>query len=169
MENEAPNRRQPLRSRNPAFAARIAALRLTLWPIYPSHIAYGPPHAAFPPTMLHFHLLTEDNMDSFAHYYSQSTPNPTTTLYPAVMNWDKEFLAQPPVSPGEWDRTKEEWQLSTLDRISIKRRMVGKFIGLSGQETPAWEVRAKLTWLEKTFEARLEEEIQAAKESRKFA
>jgi len=134
-----------------------------------------------------FHLLTEDQLDSIAHHYHQSTPGPWTNHYPAQMNWDKEFLSQQPtttssqstgrrhsrcLSQQETDfltdliKTVEDLRkpvvpsqpeghegegrrnpfagLSEKERIRIKRRKVGKFIGLVGMETPAEEIAGRI-------------------------
>jgi hypothetical protein len=137
-----------------------------------------------------FHLLTEEELDSIAHYYHQSTPGPWSNHYPASMNWDKDFLAKPTQSPTTKSRldsrrrgrrisqdttiwlddlmkTVEDIQSSTAilpsqtddvsssqrnpyaglsdkDRVRIKRRKVGKFIGLVGQETPAEEIAVRI-------------------------
>ncbi|KAM0712247.1 hypothetical protein Q7P37_011341 [Cladosporium fusiforme] len=83
----------PLTRRNSALSKKIATLQLELAPLVP--LPSGPPHPAFPKTLLAFHLLTEDELDSIAHHYHQSTPGPWTQHYPALMNWDKDFLARP--------------------------------------------------------------------------
>lgn len=75
---------------NPALARKIHTLRLSLHPLVP--LPNGDPHPAFPRTLLAYHLLTEEELDSIAHYYHQSTPNEWTHQYPACMNWDKEWL-----------------------------------------------------------------------------
>ena len=177
----------PLTRRNSALAKKIATLQLHLAPLVP--LPSGPPHPAFPRTLMAFHLLTEEELDSIAHYYHQSTPGPWSNHYPATMNWDKDFLAKPtqPLSPnararrhsrqisqenaGLWlndlmktvedisssaavlpSQTDEAGAsqrnpyagLSDKDRIRIKRRKVGKFIGLVGMETPVEEIAGKI-------------------------
>lgn len=174
----------PLTRRNSALAKKIATLQLRLAPLVP--LPTGPPHPAFPETLLAFHLLTEDELDAIAHYYHQSTPGPWSDHYPANMNWDKNFLARPDVlsptsrarrsrrlSQDEKDwldelvKTVEEMKaplirskstptieagsssnpyagLSERDRVRIKRRKVGKFIGLVGMETPAEEIAGRI-------------------------
>ena len=153
-----------------------------------------------------FHLLTEAELDSIAHYYHQSTPGPWSEHYPASMNWDKEFLAKPSSSSSqsqsatcrrhgrkssrdkdtqvwieELIKTVEDIQASMLpsqsdgespragngnpyaglsdkERIRIKRRKVGKFIGLVGMETPAEEIAGRIqASLERAIERSREE------------
>lgn len=175
----------PLTRRNSALAKKIATLQLRLAPLVP--LPSGPPHPAFPKTLMAFHLLTEDDLDSIAHHYHQSTPGPWSDHYPAKMNWDKDFLAKPTVlSPTSNTRRRsrrlsqdeknwldelmkavDEMQaplvrskssptvetggssnpyagLSDKERIRIKRRKVGKFIGLVGMETPAEEIAGRI-------------------------
>jgi hypothetical protein len=179
----------PLTRRNSTLAKKIATLQLRLAPLVP--LPSGPPHPAFPKTLMAFHLLTEEELDSIAHYYHQSTPGPWSNHYPASMNWDKDFLSKPadlssptsiikarrhsqPPSQSEevWlddlMKTVEDIQasstvlplqtqeeaaalqqnpyagLSEKDRIRIKRRKVGKFIGLVGMETPAEEIAGRI-------------------------
>ncbi|KAK4952392.1 hypothetical protein LTR10_009198 [Elasticomyces elasticus] len=158
----------PTTRRNSALAKKIATLKLTLAPLVP--LPSGPPHPAFPKTLMAFHLLTEAELDSIAHYYHQSTPGPWSDHYPASMNWDKDFLAKPTATitaaTGHTRRLSEQEKefltdllktvdelqhpvipsqpesedpspsrnpyagLSEKERIRIKRRKVGKFIGL---------------------------------------
>ncbi|KAK6433120.1 hypothetical protein LTR95_010699 [Oleoguttula sp. CCFEE 5521] len=183
----------PLTRRSSALAAKIATLQLQLAPLVP--LPSGPPHPAFPKTLLAFHLLTEDELDRIAHHYHQSTPGPWTMHYPAVMNWDKDFLARPTKRGSREDNGKEERRLSQVeiefveglmeaapeprvlsstpsaasssnpyaglsdkDRIRIKRRKVGKFIGLVGMDTPVEEIAGRIqASLERAVEASREE------------
>ncbi|KAM0709425.1 hypothetical protein Q7P35_003463 [Cladosporium inversicolor] len=198
------------RPNNAALTQKIATLQLELAPLVP--LPSGPPHPSFPKTLLAFHLLTEDELDSIAHHYHQSTPGPWTQHYPALMNWDKDFLARSTDGQGKregkasaadvdaaleadvpeeafletlmttvQDLQKEQQKkkqgtvtlrsssseevasassssssvkganagnpyagLSDKDRIRIKRRKVGKFIGLVGMETPVEEIAGRI-------------------------
>ncbi|KAF2164135.1 hypothetical protein M409DRAFT_56844 [Zasmidium cellare ATCC 36951] len=170
-------------TRNDTLSKKIETLQLRLAPLVP--LPSGPPHPSFPKTLMAFHLLTEDELDSIAHYYHQSTPGPWTHHYPANMNWDKDFLAKPkPTATSPHARrhsrqlsadeniwledlmkTVEDLQapttllasqserasgsnayagLSEKERIRIKRRKVGKFIGLVGMETPVEEIAGRI-------------------------
>ncbi|KAL9093849.1 MAG: hypothetical protein Q9165_003772 [Trypethelium subeluteriae] len=122
--------------RSPDLAKKINQLRLNLAPIVlmPS----GPAHPDYPKTILHFFLLTEEQLDSIAHYYHQSTPTIWTNSYPAPMNWDAAFFA----------RQAGTGVLSDEKRVEIKRRKLGKFIGIRGCETPVEEVALRLQLLE---------------------
>lgn len=167
----------PSTRNNSALARKISTLQLRLAPLVP--LPSGPPHPAFPKTLMAFHLLTEDELDSIAHYYHQSTPGPWTNHYPATMNWDKEFFAKqkPVTSPSQCQMSEKEdiWLEDLMDtlediqtpgplasqrnevivgnpfaglldkaRIRIKRRKVGKFIGLVGMETPVEEIAGRI-------------------------
>lgn len=170
-------------TRNDTLSKKIETLQLRLAPLVP--LPSGPPHPSFPKTLMAFHLLTEEELDSIAHYYHQSTPGPWTHHYPANMNWDKDFLAKPKPSTTSKARrhskqlsadenvwledlmkTVEDLQapttgmplasqnevtgrnpyagLSEKERIRIKRRKVGKFIGLVGMETPVEEIAGRI-------------------------
>ncbi|KKY16922.1 hypothetical protein UCDDS831_g06655 [Diplodia seriata] len=131
--------------KSPAFARKLAHLRLSIAPIYP--LPDGPPHVDFPATMLQFHLLTEAQLDALARYYSQSAPDEWTGQYPAAMGWDADFLADP--------------ALADADRVRIKLRKFGRFVGLRGCDTPVDETVARL----RLAEARLEREIELQKDA----
>ncbi|MCJ1393842.1 hypothetical protein MMC18_006718 [Xylographa bjoerkii] len=94
------------------LSTHLTHLRLPLAPLL--SITTGTPHPAFPPTLLHFHLLTEAQLDELAHYYHQRTPSQCSFLYP-----------EPVV--GRWDRAAD---------IERKRRWWGRFVGLRGCESP---------------------------------
>lgn len=202
-------------NRNPSLARKIAHLRLTLSPLVP--LPSGPPHPAFPKTLLAYHLLTEAELDALAHYYHQSTPGAYTGEYPACMNWDREWLdaARGRESASKTEGTGEEWwekflkdegveaeaeagsvtpraslhtqpqpqpqpqplsprtsrtssgkarPLTDKERIAIKRRKVGKFIGLVGMETPAGEVEERIRWAVERAREVAREELRRAEE-----
>ncbi|MCJ1287465.1 hypothetical protein MMC26_006817 [Xylographa opegraphella] len=95
-----------------SFSDRIARLRLPLAPLL--SITTGIAHPAFPPTLLHYHLLTEAALDELAHHYHQRTPELASFMYPApVVN--------------RWDCAAD---------IECKRRWWGRFVGLRGCESP---------------------------------
>ncbi|KIW07923.1 hypothetical protein, variant [Verruconis gallopava] len=130
---------------NTQLQNKISQMRLKLAPIYP--LPSGPPHPAYPKTLLHYWLLTESQLDALAQYYHQISPgNPWRLQYPACMNWDRDFLAVPHSSMGEEERRA---CLSPEERLAIKRRMFGKFIGLRGCETPMIEVEQRVKLLER--------------------
>lgn len=130
---------------------KLDQMRLILAPIY--LLPNGPPHDDYPQTLLHYWLLTESQLDSLAQYYHQLSPaNPWHNQYPACMNWDPNFLAKPdPLMSADEMKSL----LSTEERLGIKRRMLGKFIGLRGCETPLVEVERKLKFLDETMQRTL--------------
>ncbi|KAF2099845.1 hypothetical protein NA57DRAFT_75349 [Rhizodiscina lignyota] len=219
-------------SKRKELKSTIDLLKSRLHPLYPQPIG-GAPHPKFPKTIIHWLLLTEDELDSIAHYYGQSTPNKYTNKYPAPMGWDKEFLAKPDVISPQLMPWDEDWlvqfgsgrqdslnsnscastpnqisstcaefsslttseaasetlsspqstfgdhntgsnhrrhrhppivgtampeadppypvtpkALTTKERVCIKRRKLGKFMGLRGCETPVAEMELRVRFLE---------------------
>lgn len=65
------------------------------------------------------------------------------------MNWDRDFLAIP---NSEMTKEEREACMSAEDRLAIKRRMFGKFIGLRGCETPIAEMERRVKFLEGKIE-----------------
>ncbi len=95
---------------NPALEAKIANLALRLVPLV--RFTTGQVHPSFPKTLLHYHLLTDAELEGLAHFYHQRTPSMYTEFYPKPMNW-KQGLS-----------------------IAEKRRKFGKFCGLRGCDSP---------------------------------
>lgn len=125
------------KSQRPSLAPVITRLQYPLAPLHPQ--PDGDPHPSFPRTLLHYHLLTEDQLDSIALYYHQvvSPTKPTSVWideYPATMNWDTGYLAHVGHLHG------------AQARISTKKRKVGRFIGLRGCDTPLEEVEDFSRW-----------------------
>ena len=80
-------------------------------------------------------------------------------MYPRTMGWDKDFLSAPREDQATTDG---RYQLSTADRIAIKRRKFARFIGIRGCETPEWETRAHIRTLEYRVVISLHEEERSA-------
>ncbi|KAH6951132.1 hypothetical protein BKA56DRAFT_638619 [Ilyonectria sp. MPI-CAGE-AT-0026] len=72
----------------------------------------GAIHPAFPMTVLNFWLLTDEQLESLAQFYHQTTINKYTNLYPCRIIW------RPNMS------------------IEEKRRTMGQFIGLQSCDPP---------------------------------
>jgi hypothetical protein len=138
-----------LSSRNPELAEKISQMRLTIAPIV--HIESGLPDPEFPPTMLSLFLLTEDQLDALAHFYSQSTPDALTHQYPQTMDWSKPFLEKDSTLP-------ENCRLNELERVKVKMRMFARFIGMKGAETPKWEYERQVEILSNKIARSVEEE-----------
>ncbi|KAF2468247.1 uncharacterized protein BDR25DRAFT_335621 [Lindgomyces ingoldianus] len=139
-------------NRNPELAVKISQMRLTIAPIV--HVLTGQPHPEFPSTMLGLFLLTEDQLDAMARYYSQLAPDAHTFSYPQYMDWSKPFLSKP--KPG--DTEDESCRLSDYERLKIKMRMFARFIGMRGAETPQWEYERQIELLRANINKTLEEE-----------
>ncbi|MCJ1289675.1 hypothetical protein MMC34_001208 [Xylographa carneopallida] len=106
----------------PPLPTHIQHLRQPLAPLL--SITTGTPHPSFPPTLLHYHLLTEAQLDELAHYYHQRSPSHASFLYPAPV-------------VARWDRAAD---------ISRKRRWWGRFVGLRGCESPVEEGWGQEEW-----------------------
>ncbi len=104
-----------MRAPHPGFARKLSQMRIQLAPIVA--VTSGIPAPDYPSTLLNFWLLTEAQLDDLAAFYDQASPNGWTNCYPATMGWDKNAS------------------------IAVKRRKLGKFIGLRGCETPVEERR----------------------------
>lgn len=137
-------------NRNPQLQEKISQMRLTIAPIV--HIGTGLPPPQFPSTMLELFLLTEDQLDEMAHFYSQTTPNAQTICYPQTMDWNRPLLARG--TPGE----PADCQLSDHERLKIKMRMFARFIGMRGAETPIWEYERQIEILKAKIDHSIEEE-----------
>jgi hypothetical protein len=134
---------------NPELALKLDQMRLTIAPIV--HVETGLPATDFPQTMLNLFLLTEDQLDHFAHYYSQATPSALTHQYPQTMDWSKPFLCNDASLP-------ENCKLNDLERVKIKMRMFARFIGMRGAETPSWEYERQVEILRNKIEKSVQEE-----------
>jgi hypothetical protein len=98
-------------------------------------VSTGLPHPQFPTTILQYHLLTHDTLDSLARWYHQVTPPVEETFqYPA---WIPAWTSL--------DRGSNAKGVNGSDGISleIKRRRWGRFIGLQGCESPTVEEGAE--------------------------
>lgn len=137
-------------NRNPQLKDKISQMRLTIAPIV--HVESGLPPPHFPSTMLQLFLLTEDQLDSMAHYYSQITPTCFTHMYPQTMNWNKPLLAK-------CERSEpENLRLSDYERLKIKMRMFARFIGMKGAETPGWEHERQIEVIKAKIDRCIEDE-----------
>lgn len=100
----------------PAFTQKLTQLRLPLAPLV--RLTTGTVHPRFPPTLLHFWLLTDAELDSLATFYHQRAPACAwTSRYPCPVAWPRTGLG-----------------------IEDKRRKMGRFIGLRGCESPVGNV-----------------------------
>ena len=138
------------RKASPEFQEKVQRLKLTLEPIYP--LPVGSPHPAFPRTMLQFHLLTEEQLDGMAKHYHQTEHCEYTFEYPERMVWDTAYFDT----------------LDTIDRVAVKRRKLGNFIGLRGCDTPAEELLKRLELLSKRVEEEARREAQQEDRERKL-
>jgi hypothetical protein len=153
--------KMPLAQRNPALAKKIEQMRLTIAPIV--HVCTGAPPEAFPTSMLQLFLLTEPQLDTMAHYYSQVSPTadeaytpPSNTYdlkhaYPQTMDWQRPFLQSDPSLP-------DSCKLTDVERLRVKMRMFARFIGIRGAETPRWEYERQVEILRAKIERSVRDE-----------
>lgn len=125
-------------TRNAELAEKISHMRLTIAPIV--HVVTGIPPPEFPSTLLQLFLLTEEQLDTMAQYYSQTVQNEETDLYPQKMDWNRPLLAR----AKEGEIVPENCGLSDCERLKVKMRMFARFIGMRGAETPSWELERQM-------------------------
>jgi len=149
-------------TRNTALATKISQMRLSIAPIV--HVETGIPPPQFPSTMLELFLLTEDQLDTMAQFYSQHTPSAFMHSYPQTMEWNRPFLAK------EEDGTPldEKCRLSDCERLRVKMRMFARFIGMRGAETPQWEYERQIEILEAKIDRGIKEAERTLSAEKKF-
>lgn len=119
------------RTQNPGLQAKISQLVLPLAPLV--QLTSGQVHPSFPITLLHYHLLTDVELEELAHFYHQRTPCALTGHYPKPMNWRAGLT------------------------VNEKKRKWGRFMGLKGCESPVLLKTEEQIW-EEARRARLVEE-----------
>lgn len=104
------------------YRRKLAHLTTTLAPLL--SITSGTAHPSFPRTILHYHLLTEDQLNELAHHYHQRTPSRFSLCYPlpVVGRWHQGGTT---TGPG-----------GEAAKLEDKRRRFGRFVGLRGCESP---------------------------------
>ncbi|OAL07449.1 hypothetical protein IQ06DRAFT_209593 [Phaeosphaeriaceae sp. SRC1lsM3a] len=136
-------------SRNPDLTEKISQMRLTIAPIV--HVQTGEPGPDYPTSMLHLFLLTEEQLDGLAQFYSQSTPDVFTHQYPQTMDWALPFLCND-------DSLPDNCKLSALERVKVKMRMFARFVGMRGADTPRWEYERQVEILQNKIARTIEQE-----------
>lgn len=96
---------------NPELVRKLEQMALPLSPLV--QLTTGTVHQYFPRTVLQFWLLTDTQLEALAHFYHQRTPSPWTLQYPCPIEWNSNLP------------------------LEEKRRMMGRFIGLRGCESPS--------------------------------
>ncbi|MCJ1243085.1 hypothetical protein MMC30_000282 [Trapelia coarctata] len=177
---------------SPLLLPHLNHLQSPLHPLL--SITTGAPHPAFPATLLHYHLLTEAQLDELAHYYHQRTPSGFSLLYPepVIGRWfarntsaastssttnsnsnqnadnEMDILAHFGLTR---DSTGEEEARAGIEE---KRRRFGRFVGLRGCESPTaegeiaqWGEAEMERWVRARVEAGMEREREREEVRRK--
>jgi len=131
----------------PLHKRRFAHLLRPLCPLL--SIETGLAHPDFPRTLLHYHLLTDSQLDDLAHFYHQRTPGWYSMGYPmpVVARWwapgQRELLEEGEIDEMEDVRqilgTMDEKKSDNIAGIEEKRRRFGRFLGLRNCESSVGE------------------------------
>ena len=152
-------------TQHPTLKRTLHHLRRPLAPLV--SITTGTSHPSFPPTLLHYHLLTAAELDVLAHYYHQRTPSEHSFGYPLPVlgRWHAPSSCAPSSPTWSTDATASCFSPSSsssastteqnlLQQVGIivsdgvardekqteaKRRRFGRFCGLRGCESPGME------------------------------
>ncbi|KAL8972194.1 MAG: hypothetical protein Q9183_000677 [Haloplaca sp. 2 TL-2023] len=110
------------------FRRKLNHLSTPLAPLL--SVTSGTSHPAFPTTLLHYHLLTSEQLDDLAHHYHQRTPSEYSLFYPlpVVGRWS--------VPPSGSAQQQQQQEGTREVGIEDKRRRFGRFVGLRGCESP---------------------------------
>ncbi|MCJ1272523.1 hypothetical protein MMC21_000309 [Puttea exsequens] len=142
MRTQSPNTKAPLLQRR-----KFAHLLRPLSPLL--SIETGLSHPDFPKTLLHYHLLTSEQLDCLAHFYHQRTPGLYSLSYPmpVVNRWWAP--AEQELEEGEIDEMEEVRKILGASEKAIeitrtasleeKRRRFGRFLGLRNCESGVGE------------------------------
>lgn len=137
------------RSRSPTnlrtrrqYLHSVEHLRAPLVPLI--SVSTGLSHPNFPTSLLQYHLLTHEQLDSLARWYHQvSPPVEETFLYPTwIPAWTS--MHHPNNTPTSRSDAEEEDQHDIDIDIDLetKRRRWGRFIGLRGCDSPTIQTDA---------------------------
>lgn len=145
---------------------RFAGVSRPLAPLL--SIETGLAHPRFPPTLLHYHLLTDPELEELARFYHQNEPSRFSMEYPmpVVTRWrtppaaaggahhaagddsgmDMDVDVDVDVESAEVKELREILQLpmdagdlESYRSLQDKRRRFGRFMGLQGMESATTE------------------------------
>lgn len=117
------------------YANSLQHLRAPLVPLI--SVSNGLPHPFFPTTLLQYHLLTHDQLDSLARWYHQvDPPLDETFMYPAWIPAWTSLHPQHTYTNVVLGGTSSNAQTGAQVDLETKRRRFGRFIGLRGCESP---------------------------------
>ena len=133
----------------PLLKRRFAHLLRPLCPLL--SIETGLVHPEFPQTLLHYHLLSDAQLDDLAHFYHQRTPGRYSFGYPMPVVGRWWAPREDELEEGEIDEMAEiREMLGTMESkefdrgnkavgVEEKRRRFGRFLGLRSCESSVGE------------------------------
>lgn len=100
-------------------------------------VTTGFPHPEFPRSLLQYHLLTHEQLDSLARWYHQVEPSVEESwMYPAwIPPYTRRATAQAGPRQPQAQNSGNEGRMEGVS-LTTKRRRWGRFIGLRGCESP---------------------------------
>lgn len=120
--------------------ASVAHLASQLVPLI--SVRTGQAHPGFPKSLLQYHLLTHEQLDDLARWYHQTIDaGEERWMYPCPIAWGKVWCGSSSSSTANTESVSRR-QLVDLD---TKRRRWGRFIGLTGCESPVEEPHESIT------------------------
>jgi hypothetical protein len=118
----------------PAYANAVSHLRTPLVPLI--SVTTGFSHPQFPRSLLQYHLLTHDQLDSLARWYHQTEPPMEESwMYPA---WIPPYTRRATWQATGFTNNTAIDSDTAMEGVTLttKRRRWGRFIGLRGCESP---------------------------------
>ncbi|KAI4262471.1 MAG: hypothetical protein L6R42_002353 [Xanthoria sp. 1 TBL-2021] len=137
---------EPTNPQTLQFRRKITHLSTPLAPLL--SITSGTIHRSFPPTILHYHLLTSAQLEDLAHHYHQRTPSAASLFYPnpVVGRWNVSSSTSRGGTAGNvgGNRGRDVRVLGQMEGgggnrlagLEERRRRFGRFMGLRGCESP---------------------------------
>lgn len=132
--------RRPQTPQQKHLQASVAHLGSQLVPLI--SVRTGRAHPEFPQSLLQYHLLTHDQLDSLARWYHQTVDaGDERWMYPCPVPFGKVWCGSSSNSTAYTNNAIRR-QLVDLD---TKRRRWGRFIGLRGCDSPIEEQQECIT------------------------
>ena len=161
--------RRPQTPQQKQLHASIAHLGSELIPLI--SVRTGRAHPEFPKSLLQYHLLTHDQLDSLARWYHQTVDaGQQRWMYPCPIAWGRVWCG----FSSSTTTTAETPNRRHLVDLDTKRRRWGRFIGLRGCDSPVDEQQENITermerdWREALRKAEEDRRVQEKLWGRRF-